>query len=486
MCASPSKSNIRLECSECGKYPKVLHRRYKGNTYCQSCYQRIFKHRVCPGCNQSARLHIHLPHAICRLCERNKPCIRCGAIGNKLGKINEQGPICNKCYPYFIEPKKCSQCSKTSRKYHRVNVAGEVVIVCTQCSPSTDRGTCSSCHRYRKLTIDRTSGKGICQLCRDMVTRQCERCHKSFPAGYGTVCEQCYWYGVLKQRTSVTLHLFSVPLFKEYFSNFGIWLCEKRGAAVAAMELNKYSPIFQEIEKGWGKLPEYDQLVKYFSVAKMRRYKRLFDWLNQAGLTTSDKALEKENSEQNQILQILRSAQISAQMVQVLGSFLEVLLLQNKSGQLSWRTVRLYIRTATSLANHCMKKKHDLPMQSDIDSFLEQYPGHRASAYRFVTYLRANAICSLWLDKPSKRVSRSKRQARLKVRLLMCLAKMEQGLSHAKLGWDYWALQYFHGLDPKSSRKLVKGEVGVDGKDGVWYIYKGKKLWVPKIKSEYL
>jgi hypothetical protein len=274
-----------------------------------------------------------------------------------------------------------------------------------------------------------------------------------------------------------------VPLFKEYFSNFGMWLCEKRGAAVAAMELNKYSPILQEIEKRWGKLPEYDQLVKYFSVAKMRRYKRLFDWLKEAGLTTSDASIEKENSEQNQILQILRSAQISAQMAQVLGSFLEVLLLQNKSGQLSWRTVRLYIRTATSLANHCMKKKHDLPMQSDIDSFLEQYPGHRASAYRFVTYLRANAICSLWLDKPSKRVSKSKRLAKLKTRLLMCLDKLEQGLSHAKVGWDYWALQYFHGLSPKSSRKLVQSLAGIADENGTLYIHKGKNMWVPKTIS---
>ena len=177
---------------------------------------------------------------------------------------------------------------------------------------------------------------------------------------------------------------------------------------------------------------------------------------------------------------------MSAQMAQVLGSFLEVLLLQNKSGQLSWRTVRLYIRTATSLVNHCMKKKHDLPIQSDIDSFLEQYPGHRASAYRFVTYLRANAICSLWLATPSQRVSRSKRLAKLTSRVLRCLETMAQGLSHAKVGWEYWALQYFHGLDPKSSRKLVQGEVGTHDKDGVLYIHKGKKLWIPKISISIL
>lgn len=481
MCATPSKANTRIECSECGKYPKVLHRRYKGNTYCQSCYQRIFKHRACPECSQMARLPIHLPNAICRQCERNRPCIRCGVKGNKLGKFHELGPVCNKCYPYFIEPQKCSLCGKTSRKYHRESIADAVVIVCTQCRPSIDRGTCSSCHRHRKLTIDRTSGKGVCRLCRDVVTRECVRCHKSFPAGYGMVCEPCYWYGVLTQRISVTFNLFSTPIFKEYFANFGMWLYEKHGAAVAAMQLNKYSPVLRDIENKWGKLPEYHELVKYFSVAKMRRYKRFFDWLKDVGLTTADTILEKENSEQNQIAQILRSAQISAQMAQVLGSFLDVLLLQNKSGRLSLRTVRLYIRTATSIANYCMKKEHDLPMQSDIDSFLNQYPGHKASAYRFVTYLRANTLCSLWLTKSSKGTSKSRRQARLKARLIMCIDKLARGISNAKVAWDYWALRYFHGLDPKSSRKLVQSQAVMADEDGVLYTHKGKKLWIPKI-----
>lgn len=230
-----------------------------------------------------------------------------------------------------------------------------------------------------------------------------------------------------------------------------------------------------------GQIPSYEQLVKYFSVAKIRRHKRLFDWLLDTKLVLVDSEIKKENAEQNQILQILRNAKVSTQMAQAIGSFLEKLLLQNQNGQLTLRTIRLYIRTATSLANHCMTKKHIFPTQSDIDSFLEAFPGHRASAYRFVTYLRTKAICDLWIGKPSKTIAKSKHEAKLKKRLLMCLSKQKRGVSHAKIDWNYWALQYFHGIDQKSSRKLVQSITGTVDGDGVLYIHMGKKLWIPNV-----
>jgi len=477
----PNSSAARPECSECGKYPKVLHRRYKGNTYCQACYQRIFKHRLCPECNEIARLPIHLPQAICRQCERKRPCVRCGVSGNKLGKFHERGPVCNKCYPYFIEPEKCSLCGKVSRKYRRVQLAGIVTTICFKCTPATDKGTCSCCHRYRTLTVDSVTGKSVCRRCKDEGLRQCELCHQLFPAGYGKVCEQCYWLGVLGQRTTITLHLFKTSLFKEHFTSFSKWLSGRRGPAVAAMAVNKYASFLQTIESEWGQIPSYAQLVKHFSVAKIRRHKRLFDWLLDTKLVAVDSELKKENAEQNQILQILRNAKVSPQMGQVIGSFLEKLMLQNQNGQLSLRTIRLYIRTATSLANHCAIKKHTLPTQSDIDSFLEAFPGHRASAYRFVTYLRAKTICCLWIGKPPKTVAKSKHEAKLKKRLLMCLSKLKRGVSHAKIDWKYWALQYFHGIDPKSSRKLVQSITGIVDGEGVLYIHMGKKLWIPNV-----
>jgi hypothetical protein len=471
----------RFECSECGKYPEKLHRRYKGKTYCQACYQRVFKHRHCPECNQFARLPIDMPEAVCKSCERLKPCVRCGGQSEKISKITDIGPVCNKCFPYFVEPKKCTSCGNVSRKYSVIAVLGDVAVFCSHCRPRASFGTCHKCHRYRKLTFNKDLGKGICMLCLDEGLRICEICSQPFPAGYGKVCENCYWIRVFKQRKSVTSHLFATETVKDIFVNFSDWLRERRGPAVAAMQLNKYSQLLYEIERQWGKVPEYRVLVDYFSVAKMRRFKRFFDWLAESGAVQVDKVVKAEDSERHQILKVLDSANTDRKLSSVLSSYYEYLTNPQKEKPLNLRTVRLYLRAATSLVMHSSSKGDVIPRQSDVNSFLTTKPGQQASLSPFIIFLRMKGLCNLTVYRqPKASVIKSDRH-QLKKSLFKLLAVAATGDLSVEGEWAALALRYFHGVSKKDCHRILNGAKAIAGDDGVTYVFMKRRIWVPKL-----
>lgn len=470
-----------FECSECGKYPEKLHRRYKSKTYCQACYQRVFKHRNCPECNELARLPIDMPEAVCRRCESLKPCVRCGVQSEKIGKITDRGPVCNKCFPYFVEPKKCTSCGHVSRKYRVVSVLGSIEVFCSHCSPKVSFGTCRKCHRYRKLTFSEDLGKEVCKLCIDEGVRICEVCSQPFPAGYGKVCENCYWLGVFKQRKSLTSHLFATQTVKDIFAHFSDWLLERRGAAVAAMQLNKYSQLLYEIECQWGKVPEYSSLVDYFSVAKMRRFKRFFDWLIESGAVKVDSVVKAEDSERHQIRKILDSANTDRKLSSVLSIYHEYLTNPKKEKPLSMRTVRLYLRAATSLVIHSSPTGDMIPRQSDVNSFLAAKPGQQASLSSFIVFLRVKGICNLTVYRQPKASIIKSNRNQLKKSLFKMLAIAATGDLTVEDEWTAVALRYFHGISKKDCHRIINEAQAIEDDDGITYILMKRKIWVPKL-----
>lgn len=139
---------------------------YKENHYCRICYEYLFHLNTCSVCKKKKRIYKYLKTPICKICEvANKPCVRCGKIKKKFGKILKDGVVCNTCYVYFKEPQKCSCCNKYSATVsNRTLLESEKRLLCGSCYNKT-LPICSSCH-YRKKPFSYTlNKKPLCKAC---------------------------------------------------------------------------------------------------------------------------------------------------------------------------------------------------------------------------------------------------------------------------------------------------------------------------------
>ena len=117
-------------CGECEARGIKITRAHQGVRFCQTCYKRMFKRRLCPGCGNFARLPIHHFGAACLKCERRKPCVCCRRVGRKIGKLTPDGPAGNSCAPYFRDAERCEACGQLSRQLSRKASLGDDLRVC--------------------------------------------------------------------------------------------------------------------------------------------------------------------------------------------------------------------------------------------------------------------------------------------------------------------------------------------------------------------
>ncbi|MDV4339626.1 hypothetical protein MSG81_07045 [Acinetobacter baumannii] len=88
-------------CFGCKVELDIPKRKYFGKVFCDYCYQRKFIRKTCNLCQNNKR--IFEQDDTCQTClVQTLPCIRCNRIGRKIGKLVEQGIICNSC-SVFLE-----------------------------------------------------------------------------------------------------------------------------------------------------------------------------------------------------------------------------------------------------------------------------------------------------------------------------------------------------------------------------------------------
>ena len=153
-------TNRSATCDDCGARNGRIARVYKGIRYCPTCYKRMFKRRMCTGCGNFARLPIRIPEAVCRTCERRKPCVRCGRISDSIGKLTPYGPACKPCAPYFREPRAVRGVRRAVNPPVTESVAGPrppgLRAMCPQ-RPQDLRGVPASSPSERNLPTDASS-----------------------------------------------------------------------------------------------------------------------------------------------------------------------------------------------------------------------------------------------------------------------------------------------------------------------------------------
>lgn len=463
-----------ISCDECGRKTDKLHRRYRGHGYCGSCYVRVFVKQQCPSCSCTARLPKNIPSAVCRKCEAQKPCVRCGHSGKPVGKICVHGTVCASCSPYFREEEPCEVCGYLSHRLTRVSRFGDDLRRCERCAIA-DHGTCKACHRYRNLNA--SGGEKLCNLCSSGAEKLCKSCGGSVPAGRGAQCENCYWKHLLEKRAFMSSEMLESELLQEQFLDFSKWLGVNSGFNKAALVVCRHALFFQEMDRQWHKFPAYPELLKFFGADHLRRSVKILEWLQVEHNYFIDDQLKKEVAEEHRIQRMLAKIPVNTKAQAVLSQYEEFLRCRLQQGKITIQTLRLSLTPAMALMRF---SEYEFPSTQLVKKYLKNSPGQKASLTGFIGFLRHQY--GLEIEILSKIDFATIRSSFLEKKLLTLMQKE----------WDetdffYWckiSLELFHNL--RLSTKIINGLVGFikEIDDGYTVFYKNKEYFLPApIKS---
>lgn len=474
------QAQVRLamttRCDECGKTPATIHRVHHGHRYCNTCYAREFRPLSCPRCGESARLPRRNPEAICRRCEKSRPCVRCGKIEYAIGKMTPYGPACNACSPYFRESTPCDFCGALSSRRSRVTRQRHTYRLCPRCARA-DHATCNTCRRYRPLLLA-DDGHKLCAACLEHGNIPCPTCAKPMPAGYGSQCSECYWRRLLAKRVETNCAALSAPAMVDYFENFAAWLTARVGTHKAAITVNRYLELFANMDRRWQAIPSYGDLLAQYGAAGLRRVQLPIVWMEEAELIQVDTQKKSDESERRRIATALKTFNTNTLRHSVLHGYYRRLERKRIAGRTTLKSIRLNLTPAVALLQHKSNTPDALPNQRTLEVYLISKPGQGAAVAGFVRHLREKHDLPLRLPALSPNAAGKRRQKVLENELL-AMMRSPDAYPRLELAWISCALAYFHGL-PKGVAQAAKLSQFVSATGTVCLICDNQQYWIPK------
>ena len=458
-------------CDECGKNVTKIWRVENKHKYCANCYMRVFKLSDCPKCGNLARLNKYNENAICAACIRAKPCARCGKTEYKSGKLTPYGLVCNSCAPHFRDKEPCESCGKLSSSLSKNFRLGNTLRLCPKCFRA-DHGTCQACHRHRLLTS--SDGRMLCKTCMTLGEKACSQCQQLMPAGYGKICESCYWQGLLQKRTVISCE--ALKIYSSRFGLFASWLGDEVGAHKAAISVNRYLAFFIEIENSFNSFPNYEKLINHFGAAKLRKVVLPMRWMAFLGLITVNAELREDNTEKRRISALLDKLGAKTAERRLLDCYYQLLLVDLEHGKTTLRSIRLSLSPASSLLAMSTGMKLMPPNQKALDAYLHKSAGQRAAVSGFVNYLRDIHGANIRIPALDSGMAKRNRKKKLEAEMLALLKV--GGNSGLNREWLSVALAYFHGLPKKVGKTVPDDNILDSGDGGVTVLLNGLKYWV--------
>lgn len=461
-------------CHECGRAMVKAKKVHDHCRYCDNCYARLFKHRLCPGCGNVRRLPIFDTAAKCGPCERAGPCVRCGKTEFAIGMRSEYGPVCKVCVPYFRVAEPCQTCGKLSQRLAVSTKTG--LRSCNTCREPAG-ATCPFCRRHRVLVVDH-DGVSRCKACCGGREHPCDRCGAAMPAGRGKTCESCYWTSLFNRRVSVNLVGFTSMQISELYESFSKWLLARVGPNKAALTINGYYSFFARLDKYWQGVPAYDDLVRTFGAAGLRKAENPMRWLQEVGAVTVSVERRNEHTEQRRVSDLL-SELPDFWSKQLLHGYHSELVLRTERNQTDMRSVRLALRAAVNFLKIAALAPQTDPSMKALEAFWRSSPGQVAAVTGFVGYLNKTRNTELrarpdkqWLEKAKK--DKAEREL---IALLDGTGVVSEPM------WIAKALAYFHNVRRVSGKALKYRIESFNGTAGFSVEHEGKSLWVPSASS---
>lgn len=466
--------SISCTCDCCLKHIKRAHRTYKGKTYCQNCYKKYFKKRLCPKCGNFARLPSFDLNSVCKRCEVSKPCIRCGTTEYATGKLTIYGPVCNACAPYFREEKPCEACGRPSRRLTRVTRFKHQKLLCPSCARS-DHGTCEACQRHRRLHRQ-DDGRMLCATCQNIGEIVCPKCGLPMPAGMGKKCKACSWEISFRKRLKIDTAAFRTRPMAHEFEVFGEWLLTQVSSQKAALSIHRYLPFFLKIEESWGNIPRYSDLLTHFGAEGLRRVQLPMRWLNTIHKIAPNPKAREADSEKQRIVAILNSTPANSPASNLLTSYYNHLNSKLKKGKTSLRSIRLALRPAASLLQLIESPEILLPDQNTVNTYLNAHPGQLASLTGFIIFLNSNFHIDLKQNIDQTKLREYRRNI-LQKKIITMYESFNNSNSMLN-SWVITCLEYFHSV--KINNKLLKTAIIEEISDGINVKLQEKVYWLPR------
>ena len=462
-------------CDECRRRGVRIVRVHRGERFCEACYKRLFKRRMCPQCGNFARLPRLEPHAVCLTCENARPCVRCGRTGVRVGMRTPYGPACIACTPYFKPAEACERCGTPSRWLSRRKELEHDLRLCPRCARAGHE-TCEACRRHRALE-PAADGRRLCRACTEQGEIPCPECRRPRPAGCGKRCWDCYWKEVAEHRIRLNAAGLASPALAQRFADFGAWLVAKTGPRKTALNVKRYLEFFLQIGREWDDIPEYGALLRHFGAAGLRRRLLAVRWMDAAGLVVVDADAREAESERRRIEAILNRLPAGSPAAVVLAGYHATLRARAKAGKCTLRSVRLTLSPAAGLLEIASAGRGLPPDQRTLEAFLRQSPGQQAAISSFVTYLRRAYGTELAVPRRNALQRQKERRAKLLPELLAVMRETGDTRT-ADRRWLRIALQYFHDLPARAGKNAADDDVATDA-EGITVRVKNQSYWIP-------
>jgi len=290
-------------------------------------------------------------------------------------------------------------------------------------------------------------------------------------AGLGKTCLACFWLSSFEARRIKLLESVENTDARVAMARFTLWLCDRRGAHFAALNMQRYQPFLESVYRQWGGVPEYAELISHFGAEALRRSMSVVKWLVDELMLVVDADLRDLSSEQRRVQQSLQFFPDG-----IAGEALHRYFDEMMSRGVTWRTIRLALESARRLLGHCDLSGQKLPTQEGLKQFLAKRPGLHCSLYGFVNFLNRQYARSLDARVDAQWLARAAHRARERS-LTREYAAVLNGEANEQR-WIQAAMVYFHGIK-RLPKLLTYREQAEGGQPGFKVIHAGADFWVP-------
>ena len=464
-----------LVCGVCERTMNKATRVEAGVSYCATCYARCFKRLLCGGCGMFKRLLASRYDAHCQACQTAQPCIRCRNVGRPIGKRTAQGPVCNSCYRYFVEPQPCEICREPSRQLSLFRTADGDKRACPRCRRA-DHRTCAFCGKHRPGSPTQ-EGRWQCRLCMDVGEVTCESCSAPMAAGNGKRCQPCYWAARCEHSALQLVELLRGSRARESFAAFAAWLPTQASAQRAAMKLPRHVEFFEMLDRAGDEAWTGELLLARFGTATLRRYELPVRWLqlhHHVDLPAENKARE---ADRRRVRQAVALAQVGSVARELLEAFELELRRRHEAGKLTELSMRLAFRPAVALLAEEDLLGARAPTQAALERYLATTPGQRAAISTFLGFLKSHRGLELRL--PPKVAGSSAVGRKALEKQIVALMTPPIDIDRVAKRWAPLALRYFHHLSAADAKTVCIHSTAQPRAGGTVLSFKGQDYWIP-------
>lgn len=293
--------------------------------------------------------------------------------------------------------------------------------------------------------------------------------------GAGGRCERCYWTEKVGIDAQQLAPMVRQPTARDAFKEFSRWTVHNVDPKRAALSISRHVEFFVQLsalpDVVWGS----EALLKQFGAAGLRRFELPVRWLRECRNVAPTAEQKLEDAERRRMQAQLDSVPRGSPAYPVLEAFHAQLCKRRDADEMTTRTARMSLRPTVDFMRITGSGR---PTQNDLEQYLNDAPGQRASLSAFVRYLRESE--GVQLEMPARRKARAPGLRRVRTEQdLRALLTSPDRPADFEQRWLVLALVHFHRMSKRDAKILLKqGEVLLET-TGFVVTLAGKRYAIP-------